>query len=308
MKYETMINILFLLLSRGKTTSKYIASRFDISVRTVMRYIEAISLANVPLISDVGRNGGYYIADSFRLPASFFTEKEFGAVLDILSGYNSQIPSKTLDSAINKLNSIKKPTSSKFEVRTGNIIIDGSSWNGNDDVKNTLKIIEESIENDVTVKIKYFDRHGESSLRDIDPHIIILKQGEWYVYAFCHLREQFRMFKVARIIFASKTDENFTKRKTDFNLSSLSKWFEKMEEETVELEFDASAESDAVEWLGIGSIYKRTKEKIFASAKLTCDKWLVSKILSFGGSVRVITPASLKDDVIKVAKKIAEMN
>ena len=74
MKYELMIKILFLLLSKKKVSAAYIARRFDISTRTAFRYLTAISLADIPLISEPGRNGGYYIAESFRLPASVMTE------------------------------------------------------------------------------------------------------------------------------------------------------------------------------------------------------------------------------------------
>ena len=108
MKYEIMIKILFLLLSKGKLSARYIAQRFDISTRTVMRYLDAMSLANVPIIADSGRNGGFYIANSYKLPASFMTEKEFNAVIATLKGYNESVQNKTIESAITKLSAIKK--------------------------------------------------------------------------------------------------------------------------------------------------------------------------------------------------------
>ena len=66
MKYEMMLRILFYLLARGKTSASKLASRFDISTRSVIRYVNEISLAGIPIIADNGRNGGYYIADSYR--------------------------------------------------------------------------------------------------------------------------------------------------------------------------------------------------------------------------------------------------
>ena len=58
MKYEMMLRILFYLLSRGKTSASKLASRFDISTRSVIRYVNEISLAGIPIIADNGRNGG----------------------------------------------------------------------------------------------------------------------------------------------------------------------------------------------------------------------------------------------------------
>ena len=108
MKYELMLKILFLLLSKKKVSAAYIARRFEISTRTAFRYLTAISLANIPLISEPGRYGGYYIAESFKLPASVMTEKEFNAVVSTLESCNEQIGSKDLESALDKLCSLNR--------------------------------------------------------------------------------------------------------------------------------------------------------------------------------------------------------
>ena len=55
MKYELMLKILYLLLSKKKVSAAYIARRFEISTRTAFRYLTAISLANIPLIAEPGR-------------------------------------------------------------------------------------------------------------------------------------------------------------------------------------------------------------------------------------------------------------
>ena len=53
-----------------------------------------------------------------------------------------------------------------------------------------------------------------------------------------------------------------------------------------------------------GNVYK-TDNVYFASASLPYDNWLISKILSFGGNVKIISPQKLKDDVKKMAENIA---
>ena len=83
--------MLYLLLSKKKVSAAYIARRFEISTRTAFRYLTAISLANIPLIAEPGRNGGYYIAESFKLPAIVCTEKEFNAIVSTLEAYNEQL-------------------------------------------------------------------------------------------------------------------------------------------------------------------------------------------------------------------------
>ena len=47
--------------------------------------------------------------------------------------------------------------------------------------------------------------------------------------------------------------------------------------------------------------------KLVAQANLPYDDWLVSKILSFGGKVTVITPEKLKDDVLTMAQNVVSL-
>lgn len=303
MKYEIMIRILFLLLSRGKLTAKYLADKFDLSTRTIMRYLDAISLANVPLLSETGRNGGYYIADSYKLPANFMTEEEFDAVISSLNSYNEQLGSETLSSAIDKLVTIKGKNGGVPEIKAGHFIIDGSTWNGESNEKEVISLVEKAIENSTLLEIRYVARNGESTVRKIEPHLIILKQGLWYVYAYCRLRNEFRTFKLARINYATLTGETFEKRKTDYSPLSYDNWIGSAESEFIDLEVSPAAKPEIEEWLGVNAVYKKG-DSYFASARLPYDGWLVSKILSFSGTVKVLSPQKLKADVLAAAREV----
>lgn len=306
MKYETMLKILFLLLSKGKVSAKYIAQRFEISTRTVMRYLDTMSLANIPIIADSGRNGGFYIADSYKLPANFLTEKEFNAVVNSLTSYNQNMQNKSINSAIDKLLSIKSQDKRTVDVKSGNLIIDGSSWNGNDTAKNVISLISEAIEDNKKTLIGYADRNGDETIRVIEPHVIILKQGLWYVYGYCHLRNAFRMFKVSRITFADVKAETFEKRKVEINSLTNGKWFENLPAEQITLGISKSAKSEVEEWLGVDKVFT-LDGKLVAQASLPYDEWLISKILSFAGRVTVIAPQKLKNDVLTMAQNVVSI-
>ncbi|HBF86721.1 MAG TPA: hypothetical protein DDW54_03480 [Clostridiales bacterium] len=302
MKYEIMIKMLFLFLSRGKLSAKYLAGRFDISVRTVMRYLDCISLA-VPLIAESGRNGGYYIADSFKFPAAFMTEEEFNAVISTLDSYNSQLSSEVLSSATDKLKAIKDPSSPAADIKAGNFVIDGSSWNGESNGGAVLSLVEKCIESSTALEIAYVDKSGETTKREIEPQVIILKQGLWYVYAYCRLRKEFRTFKISRISYATKTASKYVRRTTDVASLSFEDWSGDVAYEFIDLEIKESAKAEVEEWLGVSSVY-RNGGRLFASAKLPYDGGLIAKLLGFGNSVRILSPAKLKRDVLNVAKKL----
>ena len=306
MKYETMLKILFLLLAKGKVSAKYLAQRFDISTRTVMRYLDTMSLANIPIIADTGRNGGFYIADTYKLPANFLTEKEFNAVVNALSSYNQNVNNRSIDSAMTKLLTIKSVDKRTVDVKSGNLIIDGSSWNGNDTARNVISVISNAIEDCKKTLIGYVDRNGEETVRVIEPHVIILKQGLWYIYAYCCMRKAFRMFKASRITFSDTKEETFEKRKVEINTLTNGRWFENLPSEQITLEVSKPAKAEIEEWLGVGNVFK-LDGKLIAQASLPYDDWLVSKVLSFGGNVKIIAPQKLKRDVLAMAQNVVCM-
>ena len=81
MKYNVMLNILTLLLRRRKITAAEIARRYEISVRSVYRYVEEMIICGVPIDVERGRYGGLTIADTYRLPTGYFTKEEYAVTL-----------------------------------------------------------------------------------------------------------------------------------------------------------------------------------------------------------------------------------
>ena len=76
MKLSRLFEIVYLLLDRKKMTTRELAEYFEVSTRTILRDIEALSIAGVPVITDKGRNGGIYIMDSFRLDKTTLSKEE----------------------------------------------------------------------------------------------------------------------------------------------------------------------------------------------------------------------------------------
>ena len=198
MKYQTMLRILFLLLARDRVTAKYIAERFEISLRTVYRYIDELSFANVPIYNVRGRNGGYAIADNYKITSNYLTEEEQEKIISTLTEINKELGSQVLDSAILKISAISKKGEA-VSINLGNLVIDGSGWGSGDVYGTTLKLLQEAIENRAVLNVHYVNRTGDATEREFEPHTLVLKQGLWYCYAYCRLRNEFRLFKVGRI-------------------------------------------------------------------------------------------------------------
>ena len=105
MKYNVMLKILMLLLQKRKITAAEIARRYEVSVRSVYRYIDELIVCGVPIDIERGRYGGLTIADTFRFPTGYFTREEYAATINALEAMSSQISDENLVSAREKLES-----------------------------------------------------------------------------------------------------------------------------------------------------------------------------------------------------------
>jgi predicted DNA-binding transcriptional regulator YafY len=304
MKYQIMIKILLLLLSRKKVTAKEIASRYEISQRSVYRYIEELNVSGIPVDVTRGRYGGISIADTFKLPAGYFTREEYAAAVNALTAFSAQVSDEALISALEKIQRQQKNDKRELAV-CGNIIVDGGAWGDLGKFSEKMKICEKAVNENLCLEIDYISRSGEHSKRVIDPQVLIFKQNVWYVYAFCHTKQDWRTFKIGRIRQASFTGRKF--EKVSINKDSIPLNFNYTSEQlmSVVLEIDKLALSDIEEWLGVDNIQPRGN-KLIAEVRLPDDDILTGKILSYGGKVKVLAPENLRERVKEAAKKIYE--
>lgn len=303
MKYQTMISIMMLLLQKRRLTARQIAEKYDISTRSVYRYIEELDVSGVPVTVTRGRYGGIAIADTFRLPTGFLTREEYAATVNALSAMASQVNDRDVISALEKLQLQQKNERRDVSV-CGNVIVDGGTWGGGKKFSEKMRVCETAVNEKKCLLIDYISRDGEHSKRVIDPHVLIFKQNVWYVYAFCHSKQTFRTFKIGRIKSATFTGGSFVKREFTRDEIDLNFYYPADSLKEVTFEILKSSLADAEEWLGIDNIEPRGDAFI---ARMTLpETGLVNKILSYGGAVKVLEPPELKQRVAEAARQIAE--
>ncbi len=305
MKFEIMIGILLELLSKKFVKATYLAEKFGVSARSIYRYINQLEYAGVPLYSVRGLNGGFAIVDTYKIPSTFMTVKEFEHTIATLSAITDGVPDKILSSAISKLKAVVKNETSGFDIKSGYLVIDAGPWGDTVGYKSKLVTIQKSIDECKKLFIRYHDRNGEISERTIEPHLIVFKQGLWYVFAYCHLRNDFRFFKTGRIEIANLQNESFIRRDLSQMELPLNFWHNEDNTVDVSMEIDKNYLSDVEEWLGIENI-KQINGKNIANVKLPFDSGLVSKIMSYGGGIKVLEPKELKNEIKKCAQTIID--
>lgn len=306
MKYEIMLNILFELLSKRCVKASYLANKYEVSVRSIHRYINCMEKAGVPIYTVRGNLGGFAIVDTYRFSSTFMTQKEFELTINTLTAITKNVPNNSLSNVINKLKSVIKNEYSNYNLQSGNLIIDAGPWGDTVGYKAKLNVIQKAIENSSELKIKYHDRNGEITDRVIEPHVIVLKQGLWYIFAYCQLRNDFRFFKTGRIESAIILDKKFNRKDISDKELPINFMKENVLAKDITLQIEKKCISDVEEWLGIENITTKNG-KYFAEVKLPFDKGLVSKIMSFGDGIKVLHPRDLVEQISNFAKEIIKL-
>lgn len=288
MKVQILLQILFRLLRTRKANAAELARETEVSERSIHRYVEELSVAGVPIDIIRGRKGGICLPDTYRLPSNFFTKEEYAAAVNALSALYEQLHDDALRTALEKLTRQQKSDARDLTL-SGNILVDSGTWGDAYGFSETLKFLESAAEARACVDMTYVDREGTVSRRTVEPHLLIYKQNIWYLYAWCRKRDSFRLFRVGRIRGARDTGERFERRHFERADLPLKFRFEDKELVRLRLAVQKAALPDVEEWLGMGSV-RAEGEEIFAEAEVPDGGVLLSKLLSFGGSVRVLEP------------------
>lgn len=306
MQKSIMFGILITVLNNKKVTVNELSLKYEISKRTVLRYIQDLSVAKIPIITLQGRNGGVAIADNYSLDRMFFTEKEMKRLYDGVNSITNLFNDKTSCSLKEKLKCMNCKENKQI-LATDTILIDSGPWGDIKSYKDKFNVLEKSINSNIEVVIIYHDVNGIETERNVQPYTLVFKKGLWYVYAYCLLRNEYRLFKIGRIAKISLTDNIFKRKAIDVkNLPYNLKWFENDNNINVVFQISPDIKSEIEEWLSFENVKRNKDGKIYAFARLP-ENGLVHKILSYGNKIKVIEPFSLKQKLINTVNGIEKL-
>ncbi|WP_329153120.1 WYL domain-containing protein [Streptomyces anulatus] len=91
MRADRLVSLVLLLRQRGRLTADTLARELEVSTRTVLRDIEALSAAGVPVYAERGRHGGFALLPGFRTELTGLNHEETLALLAAGSGRGEQV-------------------------------------------------------------------------------------------------------------------------------------------------------------------------------------------------------------------------
>lgn len=237
MKLDRLLAIIVYLLNHEKVKAQDLADKFEVSVRTIYRDIDAISLAGIPIVTYQGTDGGIGIADGYKLDKSLLTTDEIFNIVTGLKGLHSISEDVKIKLLIEKLTAL---TDKSDYIVTGNeIMVDLSSWNQNDRLGQRIREIKQAIRERKIIEFTYYTNE-KLTKRKVEPCVIVFKNTNWYLYAYCLLREDFRLFKLRRMSELVIRDTGFAER--EFSIDRV-KWDEEFDQNKhlpVQVMFDKS--------------------------------------------------------------------
>ncbi|MGI6124552.1 MAG: helix-turn-helix transcriptional regulator, partial [Acetivibrionales bacterium] len=284
---------------------KELAELFEVSVRTIYRDIEAINLAGIPIVTYQGVNGGIGIAEGYRLDKSVLTEDEMSTIVSTLSGIAPTMPDKKYEIIMKKIrNTIPSKQLENMDSKVKQLIIDFFPWGSGKLLKESISIIKKAIEKHNLIQFNYIDFSANKTVRTVEPYSLVLKGQNWYLRAWCQIRQDLRIFKLSRIKDLTALQDKFEPRKIEFDhINFDTEWKYSGKTVNLQLLFDKEIENIAFEYFG-DSLEKQNDGKLLLKTVMPEGYWLYGFILSFGTGVEVIDPPHIRMAIADISKKI----
>jgi predicted DNA-binding transcriptional regulator YafY len=309
LKLQRLLGITMLLLSRKRIGAQELADRFEVSLRTIYRDIEAINDAGVPVASFAGMDGGYEIMDEFRIERQIVTLDDLSSIVTALKGMQSTLQDQQLDHLLAKINALfAKSEQHRIEEAGEQLIIGMSPWTRVDTDKDKLAELRLAAKNRNVVWLTYLSPEGEAEERAVEPIGLAWKGSAWYLYAYCRLRKDFRTFKLSRIRKLRVDMEVFPRRKE--RLVDLdAKWgrWKMGPYITMVLRFHPRVRVRVEECFGPEQMTVEEDGSLLVRSELPIDSWLYGLLLSYGPDVHVLEPKFLAEEISGQARRIAEL-
>lgn len=309
MKIERLINIIMTLLANEIVNASNLAKQFEVSTRTIYRDIDTLLNAGIPIFTIPGPNGGIGIMDTYKVDKGLFSTSDITSLLMGLENMKINLPNEELNKAINKIKSmIPMVHKDEINMKSNRVQIDMKPWHGKGDLPNNLNYINPAIENQNIIEFEYMNRSTNKSTRQVEPYRLLLKGMHWYLYAYCKLREDFRIFKVLRMKNINVLDEKYKLRDISYERLEKPK-SEKEFKEFVSFKIHESIWDEMVLHFGEDSISKHPTQSDYfiLTAQIPVHDYMCRFFLGFGNLCECIEPESMKLKIKNLALTIAQL-
>lgn len=295
MKYDRLFQILYILLERQSITAPELAKLLEVSVRTVYRDIETLSLVGVPVYTTSGKGGGISILPGYTFDKALLSDEEQNQILFAIQSLHAA--DQNVDRLLQKLGTTFRKTNTNW------IAVDFSRWGMRRTDNPKFEQLKNAILGKRILHMVYCGTSGSITERDVKPVRLVFKSKNWYLQAFCLQAEAFRLFKVSRMMELELTGDTFSESFADlppFDGGNPPPFHGT----AIKLRFSSSMSFRVYDEFERDSIETQSDGSLCVTVEFPIDERVHSYLLSFGTDVEILEPAELKADVADFAKKI----
>lgn len=299
MKIERLIGIVFYLLNRENVTANQLAQQFQVSRRTILRDVDTLTLAGIPIYSEAGVNGGYAINKDFKVNEKIMDNRNSEYMLLALQSLKSVYGNGKVEETYEKVKHI-------YSDKEAFIIpeIDFSVVKENEIVIEAVSRLKEAIEQSKVIDFIYTNSKGNSRKVNLKPLHIYYKWYSWYIFGHDSEMESFRVFKVVRIKELRVREEIFI---NDYNVEALLKQCEQdKSDDNLQVTLKYFKEIDPlINEYFLGNIIKEDGRFIIRVVEIKEEDFMsFSIILGFGEKVEVLSPKAYRERIINHSQRI----
>ena len=320
MRADRLLSMLMLLQTRGQMTGQALADELEVSVRTIYRDIDALSMAGVPVYAERGPGGGCALLDNYRTTLTGLTETEVRALfmLSIPAPLTDLGFGDELKGALRKLIAALPDRLSADEAAIRQRIhLDFAQWASDSERVPHLPTLQQAVWADRCVRLTYRRPFPLADEVDwsLDPYGLVAKAGAWYIVA--ARQGHINAYRVSRIMHAQITGEHFN-RPADFDLVAFwKKWCETHEHNRPTYPVTLRIAPDLIPQLPMhfgDQVHDQLAQADppdaagWVTLTLTFEYLEVARhhILGLGRAVEVLAPEALRLSVIDFAQQIVD--
>lgn len=311
MRADRLLSILLLLQSRHRVTARQLAERLEVSERTILRDMDALSVSGIPVVAERGQGGGWSLLDDYQTRLTGLSPAEVQSLFlprptRLLSDLGLKRES---EAALLKLQAgLPATVREKAELARDRVLIDPRGWRDPAELIPCLPVLLDAVWRGKQIRFLYARDFCEPTERTGDPLGLVAKGSVWYLVA--QVDGETRTYRVSRMRDASALDQAAT-WPSDFNLAAY--W----ERSTADFRdklprYYATflAKPSVMRWVRYRG-WRLEKEmpegdRIRIKLRFDIEDEAVQFTLSFGGEMEVIEPVELREKVLAGARAILD--
>ncbi|WP_425101728.1 helix-turn-helix transcriptional regulator [Tropicibacter sp. S64] len=188
-------------------TARQLAEETGVSERTLYRDIEA--LRGIGAVIDGEAGFGYTLIEDAHLPPLGFEDDELEALVLGLREVRAVADPELAAAAVSALNKLKARLPDRQAHRLQHAVLSARRFQAHPAPGVDTKTLRKACWDEVTVRFAYSDASGQATEREVKPLSIVFFQNSHCLMAWCCLREDFRAFRLDRMVALRVTQTSF---------------------------------------------------------------------------------------------------